>query len=134
MSEEKALKTLANCSAIEGLKQINKIRAKVNEYYDLIGVDAIKEKYRTEAQNADKSEAGKMTKRFLDDIFNAALDVNAEKTIEIVGMLAFMDAPACYTLTLDEAYAIITECMKSQAVMDFFSSAVKSVTNGTETT
>lgn len=127
MSEEKKLKTLANCSAVEGLKQINKIRERVADYYESIGVEHIKNKYHELASKAEKAEQKAITKKFMDDVFNAALSANAEKTIEIVGLLAFMDAPACYSLTLDEAYEIITESMKSRAVLDFFSSAVKSV-------
>lgn len=128
MKEKKAWKTLATCSAVEGLKQINKIKKKVAEYYKEIGVTEIKEKYRKLAESEeDESKRDGLAKDMMNDIFDAALDANAEKTIEIVCYLAFLDPAEANTLTIDDAYEIITESMKSRAVMDFFSSAARSV-------
>lgn len=132
MDETKAFKTLASCSAIEGLKQINKIKNAVAEYYTEIGVDEIRSKYRKLAESEpDESKRNELSKQMVNSIFDAALEANAEKTIEIVGMLAFLDTSAALELTLDEAYMIITENMQSRAVMDFFSSAVSSVRKDT---
>lgn len=130
MAEEKSRKTLANCSAVEGLKQINAIRREVSDFYALIDVESIKAKY----QQRDGEDAGKLAKAFMDDLLNAALDANAERAVEIVGLLAFMPKEESLKLTLDEAYDIITDCMQSKMCMDFFSNVVRSVTNNTDTT
>lgn len=129
-----AFKTLANCTAIEGLKQINKIKKHISGYYDEIGVPALKEKYKKLTETEPPEKKDELSKQFMDDIFEAALEANAEKTIAIVGMLAFLTPEESAKLTLDEAYDIITESMKSRAVMDFFSSAVTSVKKGTGNT
>lgn len=135
MAETTARKTLASCSAIEGLKQINKIKKAVEDYYKEIGITEIKDKYRKLAEaEPDETKRNDMSKDMMNDIFDAALEVNAEKTIEIVGLLAFLDRSEAAQLTLDEAYEIITESMKSRAIMDFFSSVVRSVQSVTGNT
>lgn len=135
MEGKKAWKTLATCSAVEGLKQINKIKKKVAEYYKEIGVNDIKDKYRKLAESEpDENKRNELSKQMMNDIFDAALDANAEKTIEIVCYLAFLDVTEAETLTIDDAYEIITESMKSRAILDFFSSVARSVQSVTGNT
>lgn len=122
MEEKKAWKTLATCSAVEGLKQINKIKKQVEEYYKEIGVSDIRDKYRKLAENEpDEAKRDALANQMINDIIDAALDADAEKTIGIVCLLAFLDPSEADTLTLDDVYEIINESLRSRVIMDFFS-------------
>lgn len=134
MEEKITRKTLANCSAIEGFKQLNKIRKDVEELYKLIGVDDIKKKYAALAEKSDESQNSTLSKGFVSEILDAALETNIEKAVEVVGMMAFLSKEESTALTIDEVYEIVTDCMQSRAFMDFFSSVVSSVLKGTENT
>ena len=134
MEEKTPRKTLANCSAIEGFKQINRIRKDVEELYKEIGVDDIKRKYAELAKNSDESQNGALSRGFVSDLLDAALDTNIEKAVEVVGMMAFLSKEESAVITIDEVYEIVTDCMQSRAFMDFFSNAVSSVLKDTATT
>lgn len=126
-------KTLANCTAVEGFKQLNKIRKEFAAFYKLIGVSEIRAKYAKEAADTDKSTDG-LAKGFIDEILDAALETDVEKSVEIVGMMAFLSRDESLALTIDDVYEIVTDCMESRTFMDFFSNAVNSALKGTENT
>lgn len=134
MAEETARKTLANCSAVDGLKQMNIIRKEISDFYTALNIEGIKQKYAKKQDEYSDMDSGALAKMFLDDILSAALDQNAEKTVEIIGLLAFMNKQESQSLSLSEAYAIINDCLNSQPVVDFFSSAVRLVTKDMERT
>lgn len=134
MEEKAPRKTLANCSAIEGFQQINRIAKDVEELYKLIGVDDIKRKYAELAKNSDESQNSTLSRGFAREILDAALEAHVEKAVEVIGMMAFLSKEESYALTIDDVYEIVTDCMQSRAFMDFFSSVVNSVLKGTATT
>lgn len=113
-------KTLANCKAADFLRQANKIRKSAKEYYDALNISGIRD--RMAKKYAAQDESGKEATRaeYVSEILDAILDENAEKTVEIVGMVAFMEPEQAQELDPAEMFDILLECLTSQRVMDFF--------------
>ena len=120
MSNENKRKTLANCKAVEFLRQANKIRKSAKEYYDALNIDGIRK--RLAKKYAEQDEAGKnaTSHEFVSEILDGILDANAEKTVEIVGMIAFLEPVEAQELEPVEIFDILLDCLASERVMDFF--------------
>lgn len=120
MTNETTRKTLANCRAAEFLRQANKIRKVAKEYYDALNISGIRD--RLASKYAAQDEAGKETTahEFVSEILDAVLDENAEKTVEIIGMVAFLEPDEAQELEPAEMFDILFNCLTSERTMDFF--------------
>lgn len=120
MDNESTRKTLANCKAADFLRQANKIRKSAKEYYDALNISGIRD--RMAKKYAAQDESGKEATRaeYVSEILDAILDENAEKTVEIVGMVAFMEPEQAQELDPAEMFDILLECLASERVMTFF--------------
>ena len=120
MANDTTRKTLANCKAAEFLRQANKIRKQAKEYYDILNISGIRD--RMAKKYAEQDEAGKeaTSHEFVSEILDAVLDANAEKTVEIVGLVAFMEPEQAQELEPAEMFDILFDCLTSERVMDFF--------------
>lgn len=107
-------KTLANCKLSEFMRQVNAMRHAVAGYYNDLDLHAI----------ADKYKETKDTKAYISDILDSMLDENAEKTVEIIGMAAFMTYEESQQMLPSEMMDIVLELVQSLRVMDFFTSVV----------
>lgn len=97
------LKTLANCTPIEFLKQANKIRKGVAEYL-----------------NHTKILDKKMYKS-IDEVLDAMLDENAEATVRILGLMCFKETEEEIN-SLEPADLLVAalDMFSSERVMSFF--------------
>ena len=114
------MKTIANCKAAEFLRQTNRIRKAAKEYYDTLNISGIRE--RMTKQYAEQDDSGKTatTYEFISEILDSALEVNAEKTVEIIGLAAFLDYEQAQELEPGQMIDILIECLASERVMNFF--------------
>lgn len=133
-------KNLANCTNVEFLVQTNRIRKQVAEWLKLTDVLKIRkhtatlieitdkmspeEKAEAEAENAKRTEA--QVKQNLSDMLDAALEKNAEKTVELLGLMCFLTPEE--TKEVKPFYLInnFFEMFSDREVMDFFSSLMQS--------
>ena len=136
----KPRKNLANCTNVEFLVQTNRIRKQVAEWLKLTDVMKIRkhtatliditddmtpeEKAKAEAENAERIE--KQVKKNLSDMLDAALEKNAEKTVELLGLMCFLTPEE--TKEAKPFYLInnFFEMFNDQEVLGFFSSLMKS--------
>lgn len=113
---ETSMKTIANCKAAEFLRQVNRIRKAAKEYYDALNISEIKEKL-----GKKYAEQGKVpVYEFVSEILDIALEANAEKTVEIIGLAAFLDYEQAQELEPGQMIDILLECLASERVMTFF--------------
>lgn len=124
MENEKARKTLANCKLSEFTRQANKIRHAVTEYYKTLNITGIRDRIAVEYKDADEKGKQALSNRFVSEILDVMLEENAEKTVEIIGMAAFLTYEEAELLEPDEGIDIVLECVGSDRVMNFFTRLV----------
>lgn len=128
--EAKKQKTLANCTLYEFLRQSNKIRKAVGDYYDDCNFgDIIKRKPEFPA-GADQKTMEKIALEFrkkqINDVLDVCLDTNVEKTVEVIGLMCFMDKEEAEKMPANVFMGLALELISSQEVLDFFSKMVQS--------
>lgn len=109
-------KTLADCTAEEFLPAAYRVREEFHAYYHLIGVDALRaqfaDKYKDNPEGTYRAYIWKLLERMM---------VTAPKeTVKFIGTLAFLSEEEAQKLPPTEMLEILTACMTSQQVMDFF--------------
>jgi hypothetical protein len=123
-------KTLANCTTIEFLRQANKIRKAVGNYYDECDFKSIlgrKPDFPFNSTVEQKEEiASKFRREQIDEILDICLDANAEKTVEIIGLMCFMTKEEAESTKANILLGLALELISSQEVVDFFSKMVQS--------
>ena len=87
------MKTLANCAPVEFLRQTNKIR----------------------------HQAGALLKN-LDEMMDALLEKDPESTVQLLGMLCFMEPEEALAANGMELFNVAMELLNSKAVLGFLSS------------
>jgi hypothetical protein len=117
---EMKMKTIANCKAAEFLRQANRIRKAAKEYYDTLDISGIRERMAKQYANQDETERKVTTYEFISEILDSALEVNAEKTVEIIGLAAFLNYDEAQELEPGQMIDILLECLASERVMSFF--------------
>ncbi len=127
------IKTLANCTDIEGLRQMNKIRHAVSDWLGLIDfaekrkrmpkLDPIPadadEETRAKMQEANREKALKQGRENMNAIIDAMLDEYPEETAKIIRLCCFVEPdddskPVIYYL------AGFTEMFADEVVINFF--------------
>jgi hypothetical protein len=134
MSDETKRKTLANCKLSEFTRQANRIRHAVADYYKTLDITGIRDRIAVEYKDADETKKQRLSKKFVSEIMDAMLEVNAEKTVEIIGMIAFLTYEESEKLEPDEAFDIVLECVGSDRVMNFFTRLVNLAGTGSDDT
>ena len=118
MEAETKRKTLANCKLSEFARQANAIRHYAAEYYKLLDIEATKkeilDRFGTDA---------KASRELVSAIVDKMLDTNAEATVRIIGLAAFLSYDEAEMLSPGEAINIVLECVTSERVADFFINA-----------
>ena len=135
--EKEPIKTLANCTDIEFLRQTNKIRKAVEEWLTATDIANIRKrmpKLEPIPEGLDKKQAElleeknlkaerEQQKANLDAILDAMLEDHPEETLNIIKLCCFVepddDKKVTYYLS---AFA---EMFNNEDVLDFFSSLVK---------
>ena len=123
-------KTLANCSTIEFLKQANKIRKAVGQFYDECDFGSIMKSKPEYPMNATEEQREEIAKAFrknqLNEILDICLETNVEKTVEIIGLMCFMSKEEAENTPANIILGLALDLIQNQAVIDFFSKMVQS--------
>lgn len=114
------MKTLANCKAAEFLRQANRIRKAAKEYYDALNISGIREEMAKKYGEQGETERKQTTYEFISEILDSALEINAEKTVEIIGLAAFLSYDEAQELEPGQMMDILMDCLASERVMNFF--------------
>lgn len=133
------MKTLANCTPREFLKQTNRIRIAADEWLTATKILEIRQRMPElpEARKPDSKEELKedieaRRKAFADQMRNntfamleAMLDTNADKTEELLALVCFVEPKDADKYTMSEYLACIGELLTDAGVLSFFDSLVK---------
>lgn len=124
------MKTLANCSMAEFLRQTNKIRHAVSEYLTVTEILKIRSTRAVIPQNTDPYEEeriiGEQAKKNISDMLDKALDENAEKTVEILGLLCFKEGKEVEEMEAAEFLDVAMDIVTSDRVISFFTKLMRS--------
>lgn len=123
------MKTLANCSPVEFLRQTNKIRHAAAGFMKETGVLELRKRRpeltgkETDAEK--KAALDKQARKNLSDMADLLMDANAEKTAELLGMLCFVEPEDVVKAKGIDFLAPAIELLNSRPVMDFLLSLSK---------
>lgn len=133
----KEIKTLANCTDIEFLRQTNKIRHSVEKWFKVTDIKNIRSrqpKYEVIPEDADskkieaieaknrKLEEDQINKNF-NDIMDAMLEKHPEETLEIIQLCCFVE-PGQGEHHITYYMAAFSEMLSDENVIDFFQSLI----------
>lgn len=128
--ETKKQKTLANCTLYEFLRQANKIRKAVGDYYTECNFGEIIKRKPEFPVGADEATMQKIAKDFrmkqISDCLDVCLETNVEKTVEVIGLMCFMNKEEAEKMPANVFMGLALELISSQEVLDFFSKMVQS--------
>lgn len=134
------VKTLANCSEVEFLRQTNKIRHSVQKWITVTDIqnirkrlpeletipadadDEIKEQLREKNEQLRQEQASKN----FDAILDAMLEDHPEETAEIIKLCCFVD-PEDKSKHITYYLGAFAQMMKDNDVIDFFTSLLNLV-------
>jgi len=121
------MKTLANCSDVEFLKQTNKIRKYAETWLKDTGVlDIRKRELPTPEEDMPDDKKREFyranAKERLDDMLDAVLEDHAEETARLLRMLCFIDPDDTETLKMPQLLKAATDMLENQETLDFFTS------------
>ena len=133
------MKHLANCDAIDFLRQTNKIRKSAEEWLKATKVMDIRKKMpKLEPVTGDMDEATKakiteknrikareQIKKSLSDFLDNALDENAEKTLELLALMCFVEPADANSHKATEYLKAFGEMIADEDVLDFFTSLMR---------
>ena len=118
------MKTLANCTLKEFLKQINKIRHEVEGLYKASGIAEIRERVPKFTGKETEEEKEKLIKeqgkKNISDILDNCLEYNIDQTIKVIGLMCFMNEGEAAEMEVSEFYDVVFSLIESKRVMDFF--------------
>ncbi len=135
--KKEEIKTLANCTDIEFLKQTNKIRHAVSEWLTATDIANIKKRLpqlETIPEGMDKEQAKlieeknkRLTEEQVDKNFDAILDAmledHPEETIKIIRLCCFLE-PDDDSQKVTYYMAAFTQMFNDKDVIGFFTSLV----------
>lgn len=135
-SEKPPMKTLANCTLVEFLRQTNKIRHAVSDLFDAVGIAEIRKNLpkldgnETEAEKKEKLE--KQVNENTSKIFDSLLDINAEATAALLAMMCFKEPREVNDYTTEEYLGASLALFQNKAVKDFLLTLVQLVLSNTD--
>ena len=133
------MKTLANCTPREFLKQTNRIRIAADEWLTATKILEIRQRMPempepteskdkadiTEAIEARRVAVAEQTKKNLFAMLDAMFDVNADKTLELLALCCFVEPEDVDKHTMSEYLLSISELLNDGGVVSFFDSLVR---------
>jgi hypothetical protein len=133
------MKTLANCTPREFLKQTNRIRLSADKWLTATKVLEIRRrmpelpkpaetKDRDELQKAIEGRREAFADQARENLFailEAMLDTNADETLELLALCCFVEPEDVDKHTMSEYLANIGELMTDAGVVSFFDSLVR---------
>lgn len=123
------MKTLANCSPVEFLRQTNKIRHAAAGFMKETGVLELRKRRPEltgkETDTEKKAALDKQARKNLSDMADLLMDTNAEKTAELLGMLCFMEPEDVVKAKGIDFLTPAIELLNSRPVIDFLLSLAR---------
>ena len=133
------MKNLANCTPVEFLRQTNKIRHSVEGWLKETGIleirknkptlieitDSMSDEEKQKAETENKERLAAQAKKNISDMLDKALDTNAEKTIQILAMMCFIDAKDANQVKPTTYLKNVAEILEDEDVIDFFISLMR---------
>lgn len=133
------MKNLANCTPVEFLRQTNKIRHSVEGWLKETGIlevrknkptlieitDTMSEEEKQKAETENKKRLEAQAKKNISDMLDKALDTNAERTIEVLAMMCFIDPKDANEVKPTVYLKNVAEILEDKEVMDFFTSLMR---------
>ena len=133
------MKTLANCTPREFLKQTNRIRISADKWLTATKILEIRKrmpeipaptetKDKAELQKAieaRKEAFAKQTRENLFAMLEAMLETNADETLELLALCCFIEPEDVDNYTMSELLVGIGELLNDAGVISFFDSLVK---------
>lgn len=130
------MKTLANCTPVEFLRQTNKIRHSVEDLLLDSGVQEIRKRMPEltgkETQEERKRLMNNQAKKNMGAILDALMEKNAEQTANVLGMMCFLEPEEMEKTTVSEIMTPVLELLNSKPVMDFLLLSMKSAPTNTD--
>lgn len=118
------MKTLANCSPVEFLRQTNKIRHECSDFVKESGILEIRKRQPKltgkETQDEKKAKLKEQAKKNLDAMLDALLDTSAEGTVHLLKLMCFQEKGE-EELTGMQLLRVAAEMVNDKAVIDFLS-------------
>ena len=129
------MKNLANCKPTEFFKQTVKIKKAVEVWIkdvELSEIRATKPKVRIIPSNVSDTEKMELiaenraiikehTAKMMSRLFDNAFEKNADKTLELLALVCFIEPDDVDNHTVSEYLEAFTEMMNEKSVIDFFS-------------
>lgn len=132
------MKTLANCTPREFLKQSNRIRICADEWLTstkileirrrMPDVDVKKPQSAEELAKSIESRREAFANQMRENVFamlEAMFDTNADKTLELLALVCFIDPKDVDKHTMSEYLTCVSELISDPGVLSFFDSLVK---------
>lgn len=121
------MKTLANCSDVEFLRQTNKIRKYAEKWLKDTGILDIRNqetpKLPEDMSDDEKRDAlREHAHGRLNAMLDAALETHAEETAGLLRLMCFVDPQDDKTLRMPQIMGAAAEMMENQDILDFFTS------------
>lgn len=133
------MKHLANCDAVEFLRQTNKIRKSVEGWLKATKIMDIRknvpklkeikpdmtdeQRAKVEAENREKTRD--QINKNISAMLDAALEENAEKTLELLALLCFVEPQDANSHKATEYLKAFGEMIADEDVLDFFTSLMR---------
>lgn len=118
------MKTIANCSPREFLKQTNRIRKAVANWLTLTKVMEIRKNLPHLPENATDEErraaAEKQIKANANAMLDAILEQYPEETADLLGLMCFVEPEDLDSHKMTEFFGAFAEILNSREVIDFF--------------
>lgn len=118
------MKSLANCTPTEFLKQAMRIRTPFKTWLDKTGIPALRK--RLPDNYADLSEEEKVNvaveqgQKNFSEMIQAALEKDFDETVDLICLFTFTERADFDSNPFTEYFAAILDCLRSEAVKDFF--------------
>ena len=133
------MKTLANCTPREFLKQTNRIRISAEKWLTATKILEIRKRMPElpasvgtkdkadlqKAIEARKEAFAKQTRENLFAMLEAMLETNAEETLELLALCCFIEPEDVDNHTMSEYLVSIGELLNDAGVISFFDSLVR---------
>lgn len=124
------MKTLANCTTAEFLRQTNKIRKAVADFLtDTKILDIRKNKPEiTEGMSEDEKRMAyrEQAKKNISDMLDCCLDEHAEKTVEVLALMCFKEGTEAQELEVCDILDVALDLLTSERVLGFFTRLMQS--------
>lgn len=133
------MKTLANCTPREFLKQTNRIRISADKWLTATKIFEIRSrvpevpkptesKDKKELQKAIEERKQAFANQMRENVFDmleAMLDTNADETLELLALCCFVEPEDVDKHTMSEYLACMAELLDDAGVLSFFGSLVR---------